>query len=444
MKVEGCRRLVLILAALLLCCLGGCGEVKTPVDIIEMNAFHKENDTGDIVVYINWKNISRDKVIDALTLSVYCDSDPENIFECQVLEPDGVMPDLGNNRYFYTLGQNELPTQEITALYVSISEVFFTDGSTWENGEQDDFMLVEVDGHKGEGEFPAKLNAVHFYSNNDNPALSQVVYFQIDWTNISVTNSIVDVVYKISAKSSDGGDAVYFFRYYEPSEWVSISSDNGDKIYTDFKNAPALCENDAEIYEFCIYKVIDSHGIVWENSDSSGQIEISLDGKKGYAFDNDFSNASVRKLIDRIAEEAEKQGVDLDEPDVAVKDRGYCLLRYKDIDIRVELYNDNEVDPYNVRFICYMEPTGEELDILLQELREKMEPLRLCICAAALTELPYADVLQSVDDYNNNDKSSIEFSDASYKSFESVFLYKEMGEEALCCVFAAGRDFDEN
>lgn len=443
------RALGLFLMVMIMLSLGGCGKAANPVEIVELNVFrmYNYNYCEAIGIYIKWKNTSSDKVIDALTLSV-CSDLEEQPFECQIFEPDGIMPGLYNNDHLFFINDYEVPLKDAKVLSIVISEVCFTDGSRWEGSAQEQSVLAEVDGHKGEGEFPARLNTVSFYGNGRDLSSYQSIWFEVDWTNISKTNSIIDVVYKIIAKSGDGKviccedgeDAIYFSRYFSSGDWVSTSSDRSDFRYLDVPTISLLRENNAILYELSIWKVIDSKGIVWENPDPDNGIEVAINGRKGFAFGNDFSNESIQELIDRIAEEAGKQGLDLGMPDVFIQKQAYCLLRYADVDIRVELTWKNEVSPYVVRFAFYSLPSDMEPEAWIQDLKEKMVQFKLCICAAVLADLPYSEVIQKVEDYCKHDKEHIEFDDRSYTSFDGIFLYNDKdGNTALFGMFAAGR-----
>lgn len=443
------RTFWLLLVGMLLLLLGGCGKAANPVEIIQLNVFHIYNDEDTVGIYIKWRNISDDKIIDALTLSVCSDLDEEP-FECQIFEPDGIMPGLYNNEHIFAINEYEAPLKDIKVLSIVISEVCFTDGSRWEANAQEQPVLAEVDGQKGEGEFPARLNSVFFYGEGRDSQTYESVKFQVDWTNISQTNSIIDVVYKIVVKSGDGNvicdedgeDAIYVSDYFNPYVQVSSLSDYSEIKYLNGPTVSLLRENDAVLYELSICKVVNSQGIVWENHDPDSGIKVAVNGKKGFAFSNSCSNESIQELIERIAEEGGKQGLDLGLPDVFVQEQEYCVLRYADVDVRVELARDNEVSPYKVRFAVYSQPSDMDPEVWIQDLKEKMNPFRLCICAAVLTDLPYTEVIQKVGEYNQNNMESIEFNDTSYAFFEKSFLYNnEYGDTALYGMVAVGRGF---
>ncbi len=431
----------LLLAVMALLMLGGCGQTAPPVEIVELNVFSVHGDGEKIGFFIKWKNVSRDKVVDTVILSVRSDLDNQP-FECQIFEPDGIRPGLWNNDHLFFMYTYEMPQQDAKALSIAVSEVCFTDGSRWEAGEREQPILVEVDGHKGEGEFPARLHSACFYEDIENSPSYRSLKLQVDWTNTSETNSIIDVMYKITGKSIDGNDTIYFSSHFSLDDWVSASSDYNKNDILDWPTSSVLLERDSSIYELSIWRVVDSKGIVWENPDSDSAIKVVMRGKKGFAFDSASSNASVQELIGRIAEETEKQGLDLGVPEVSVKEQDYCLLRYADVDVRVELSKDNEVYPHSVRLACYLPPSDMEPEPYLQELEKKMESLRICMCAAVLTDLPYTEVIEKVDQYNHDhdDIKRIEFSDTWYNFGDGIFLYDdEEGETGVCGMFTAGK-----
>lgn len=119
---------------------------------------------------------------------------------------------------------------DTAALEVSILQIGYTDGSLWESGENPSVMPVEIDGRKGRGTFPVQINEAVFYTSSET---SPFIDFQIDWTNLSETDSIIDVVYKITAKSSygtlipanNGDDSIYVADALSASEWTAPGSD---------------------------------------------------------------------------------------------------------------------------------------------------------------------------------------------------------------------------
>lgn len=90
----------LLLAVMALLMLGGCGQTASPVEIVELNVFSVHGDGEKIGFFIKWKNVSRDKVVDTVILSVRSDLDNQP-FECQIFEPDGIRPGLWNNDHLF-------------------------------------------------------------------------------------------------------------------------------------------------------------------------------------------------------------------------------------------------------------------------------------------------------------------------------------------------------
>ncbi|MCM1119017.1 MAG: hypothetical protein NC543_06620 [bacterium] len=446
------RTLGWLLLIMILLLVTGCGrETKPPIEVIELNAFRVYDSGEKIGIYFNWKNVSEDKVIDALTLSV-CSDQEEQPFECQCFEPDGIVSGACNKDQLFFIDENEVSLKDAKVLSIVVSEVCFTDGSAWEGSAQGLHAQVEVDGHKGEGEFPVRVNTLHFYEDGGVENLYPSIKLQVDWSNSLKTDNVIYVLYKLIAKSGDGEvicledgqDAIYLPKYFHSYEQVFGVFDYCDIRYLDGPTVSLLHENNVLSFEMSVCKVVSSKGVVWDNPDPSSGIEVVVNGRKGFAFDNNCSNESVQELIERIEEEAGKQGVDLGIPQVFIKEWAYCLLRYADVDVRVELSWDNQVSPYQVRFAFYAQPSDMEPEVWLQDLRERMEPLRLCICAAVLTDLPYTEVLQKVADYNQNDRESVEFDGTTYASYEGIYLYdNEAGDTGLFAIFAVGRGFSD-
>ncbi len=422
----------------------GCAIKKSPAEILAFSAFYMDYHSGDIGFYIDWRNFSNEKTVDFLILSVSFASEDTQPLRYRILEPEGIAPGEHNRTNRYEIKQYELPSMEITSLEVSILQIGYTDGSVWKNGDNPSVVSAEIDGKKGCGAFPVQINEAVFYASSET---SPFIDFQADWTNLSETESIIDVVYKITAKSSygtaipakDGAEAIYAADDFSASKQPAPGSD----YHSDKKSIMRLLfsREDAAIYEISVCKAVDSNGTVWENSDESDRIAVIFCGKKGYRFGDNVSNPSIQALVHRIAEESQKYDLDLEEPEIFVREHNYCILRYAGVDIRAELSETNEVLPDKVGFIYYSKGLHKQTEANLLAYLDKMRSLRLCICAAALTELPYEEVIQKVEEYNKNSESQIDFEDPAYATYETGnSVLDKYGVQNPCGVFAVGKD----
>ncbi|HBA48735.1 MAG TPA: hypothetical protein DCZ91_13245 [Lachnospiraceae bacterium] len=410
MKKTKLAVLVLMLISLFL--LSDCGKAKSPVTLHTFRLFHTDMSSGDIALYIEWENSSRNKMVDSLILSMSHKSDSAHPLLVQLQEPGGVEPQSSNSRKWIVLEHSELPDKETASYDVSIRQVNFTDGSIWESDGAQAVLSVEVDGQKGDGAFPVRLNQAHFYESSPQPREElDPIYFQIDWTNLSQTDSIIGVVYQIVAKTAEGNiipngegcDVTYISRFYaDPEQWISPSADNA--IFTEsvpaFSAACAFRKGGAAIFEVTVCRVIDSNGIVWEAPDNDRPIGSVLTGKKGYSFLDNAPNASVQTLIKRIQTEATICGLgDLGQPAVSIKDQNYCLLRYEDIDVRVELSEKNEVLAGKTSLVLYAVLQYDDGAAFIQAFNTRLSLLIRCVCTAVLTDRPYSELIQKLDEF---------------------------------------------
>lgn len=430
------------LAALLI--LAGCSRREAPAKILAFHAFYTDYSSGSIGFYIDWQNVSSEKTVDFLILSISFDSKDAAPMRYRILEPEGIAPGTQNTRNNFEIKQVDLPSEGITSLQVSILQVGYTDGSVWENGGNPAVLSCEIDGEKGEGAFPAQINEAVFYTTSET---SISINCQLNWTNRSKTASILEVVYKITAKSADGAvipdkhgsNALFITEKFSSSQWCMSGLDHffsqGTLSIYDFnQKSPA-------IYETSICKAVDSKGNVWKNLEENDKITAIFCGKKGYRFGTHASTPSIQALIHRIAEEGKKYALDLSDPELFIREQSHCILRYADVDVRAELSETNEVLPDKTGFVYYSQGISERTNANLQSYLDKMSALRLCICAAALTELPNQEVIQKVDAYNNNKENHIDFPDPAYETFEDLSrLLDKYGTPNPCGIFTAGKD----
>lgn len=425
------------LILLVLFCTVRCRTASVPARVLAFNAFYKSYDSGDIGFYIDWRNNSRDKTIDSIVLSISGGIDGEEPLKYHIMEPSGVMPGTRNHISLHTIPQYSLPDGKITSLSVSVIKTRFTDGSIWKKEQDSPDITAKIDGKKGYGIFPVRLNEALAYT----PSTS-FMRFQADWTNLSETDSIIGIVYKITAKSPygtpvtdlNGNDTVYLTDDYADSEWIQPGSDNNVvEQYTWYE------DHSGSIYEISVCKVIGENGAVWINPDENDRILTIVNSKKGYHFSDHSSNTSVQSLVGRISEESSKCGLHMDSPEIFIKDQNYCILRYDGVDIRVELSENNEVLPVKVEFIFYSKiPFTDETNIP-KSVSDKMKALRICVCASVLTDLPYEETIQRVKEYNNNEESGIDFSDPSYETIDYIYQHTDKYFSKIYFgIFAAG------
>lgn len=368
-------------------------------------------------------------------------------------------PQEHNNKTLISLEEKDLPDLQPDAeLEIRIQQVNFADGPSWE----DDVELstpdcsAAIDGEKRIGIYPAVLNQALFYEASQCPSAYDPLNFQVDWTNISETSSIIGLIYRITARRADGsivnngdGESCTFVScYYEdPSQWIPPSSDN--KVFNEkipASVALAFRENHASVFEISIYKVIDSYGIIWEAPAKPTTIEAVLTGKKGYFFSSQVSNKSVQALLDQIEAESLKYDLQLGDVCVSIKDKDYCLLRYEDVDIRVELSDQNEVLPNKIAIVYYSVRQYDNFEVYVQSILNKMDVLRRCICSVSLTDVSSEDIAEALQNYKINTGGEtyfqpILFGTKSYNSFEMVLnVLDENSNVILCDVFAVGED----
>lgn len=440
------------LLLVLLFCINGCGKTKEPVELLNFRAFHPDSKWEDIVVYVDWVNQSEEKKIDGVILQIVCNEDDDQTFQCVLLEPEAVLPDTHNQKNMIMLQQAELPDLELHSLTASVLQVNFTDGSVWKSNGETLSVTARVDGDRGTGTFPVRLNEALFFEGYENPGMVNPIYFQVDWTNISRQESVLAVEYEITAKTSDGSiisdekgrDGLSVSEYYEDaSKWILPELDNNVVTHYifDYDFVKACREKGAAIYEIAICRVIDSKGIVWENPDPDDKIISVVCGKKGYAFKTESTNESVAELIKRIADRAEQYELSLEDPLVYIRKQAYCVLRYENVDIRVELSDMNETIPDKVAFIFYSRRPEDDFEGYVQSCLEKISALRLCICPAVLFDRPCEEFMEMLEEYNENPDTYLNCDDWTSGVFGQVVnLLDVNGNVMNCTVIEIGRD----
>lgn len=443
---------------LLLILAGGCG-VEEPVAFLSFRPFHTGLNSDEIGFYIDWQNTSKDKSIDSLVLSMYDSSDPEQSFLVRLLELEDVTPQGHNNQKITVLPRENLPSMEFGTLCVSLHQVNFSDGSSWE-AKGTTVLSAEVDGQTGSGAFPVELKQALFYEESANPFQVSPMNFQIDWTNHLKTDSIIGVVYQITARTAEGtvipnaegNDVTYVSRFYkEASQWTAPCAKNVivEEAISAFSAASAFRQGGAVRFEISVCRAIDSSGTVWENSTETPPIETVLLGKKGYSFLLEAPNASVAALVERISQESSRCGIELGEPAIFMEDGSFCVLRYEDVDVRVELSDDNEVLPDAAALMYYSVKQFDHFEVYVQSVINQMVLLRRCICTAVLTDLSASSLAQALDayalgNYLETSYGQIDIDGSFYGTFEMLAnILDEHSNIVLCDEFAIGKELND-
>ena len=445
------KHMILALALLPLLLAAGCGTDR-PAALLSFRPFRVGPDSTETGFYIDWQNTSKDKTIDSLILSVSDDSTQS--FTLRLQEAEGVAPQGHNSRKIVVVDRPELESAEPGALSLSLSQVNFTDGTFWEAGEAAVTLPADADIQTDSGGFPVELKQALFYETSAQPYRVEPLHFQADWINLLESESIIGVTYQVAAKTADGavvpnvsGDPVtYVSQFYEDTQqWTPPSSKN-EVFMAAVTVATAFRENGAVRFELSVCRGIDSSGRVWENTDEAIPIQTVLTGKKGYSFLWETPNPSVAALIDRIAGEVSRAGVELTPPAVFIEDGSFCLLRYEDVDVRVELSADNEVLPNSVAFVYYSVKQFEDFENYVQSVTDRMDLLWRCICPAVLTDLRASDLTQtlgefSIDDHSHNPTRRASINGGSYEAFEELTnILDERFNIVLCDMFAIGKE----
>jgi len=434
--------------------------VNEPVTLLSFRSFHTGLNSSEIGFYIDWQNTSTDKTIESLVLSMYDSFDPEQSFLVRLLELEGVAPQDHNNQKITVLPRENLPSMEFGTLCVSLHQVNFSDGTSWKK-ERTTVLSAEVDGQTGSGEFPVELKQANFYEESANPSQVAPINFQIEWINQLETDSIIGVVYQITARTAEGtvipnaegNDVTYVSQFYkEASQWAAPFAKNvvvNEKIPA-YSAASAFRQGGAVRFEISVCRAIDSSGIVWENPTEAPSIETVLLGKKGYAFLWETPNASVAALVDRIMKESSCCGIELGEPAIFIEDGSCCVLRYEDVDICVRLSENNVVLPDKVALMYYSVKQFDDFERYVQSVIDQMVLLRRCICTAVLTDLSTSALAQALDEYAlgnylETSYGQVDIDGSSYCTFERLTnILDEKSNIVLCDEFAIGKELNDH
>ena len=150
----------------------------------------------------------------------------------------------------------------------------------------------------------------------------------------------------------------------------------------------------------------------------------------------------MKKLGNKVTAALKKYGIKKSKPLIYVREGDFAILRYDDIDLRVELTKKGKLSPYMVSFVTFY-TRGEFIDQIEEGVSVRDMNVAKSILPCVLTKMKKKEILEKVDEFYHNDKSYIDFSDHSYDTFDDFStIFSEDGAMLISEVLGVGVDFD--
>ena len=422
-------------------CLCACSARTT--QITKLNLYTKEVSSNPMVyMHLEWYN-AENLTADALEVSFrgnFTDKyqDEEQVV-IRLLCPEGVskaQTGIVDDHEMKFLLDGETYEAELT-------KVTYSDGSVY-IPEQTETRTAAVNTMIN-SPFPALLEEMNVYCQYEGDRNRDI---NVSWTNDS-DQPLKGVIFKVTGwnldktvcKDSNGEDAAAYIPSF-PENGISPGEKSPDYHFDLSWYSYSWIEN-ARAYDVSIWRAVTQDGTVYENSSDSNKVSAVLLGKKGYAFSDSTDSAPVKKLISNLEKAFSDYDLPFENPKIFIRKKDYCLLRYDDLDVRVELNQDGSISKGTASFVYYFKRSLISDETEKQKILDTCASLRLSVYPAVLTDIPRDEVVRKIEEFNNNDLEYIDFSDTSYDTFEeSTLLYDEFKFYYVCMVEACGKNFD--
>lgn len=414
---------------------------RDPVELVTFSIYGNQfTNIYEFLMHVDFINRTADKTVEQAELTVkgiFRNNEEETETAFRLFETEGVQSDEHNHEHEHQT--DVFKDNETYTAY--ISKAYFTDGSVWENTDQSGKISASVWGANTNESSPLRLLEANFYRQYEG---ASDIEFNIDYINTSADSAIKAAVFEIVPKTADGSvcqktdgtDHIIFYPVI-PDVSVAPGSDNSQYHYTiPFRGTADL--SSAVIFEIRAIRTVTEDGRIYSSSEAEPLRCVML-GKKGYDFSTKCNLKSVNRLIKDLKQRFNDYGMDEGDPLVYIRDHEYCVLRYKDADIRAELDESNELKTDAVSFsACFSR--DDYLDLEKTETSTQMiDNLFRIIFCTVLDEAPYDQMLAAVNDYLENDSSYIVLNDQSlYVTEDGGLIYGENSELLINIIAGTG------
>lgn len=343
--------------------------------------------------------------------------------------------------------------QEIT---VYVSKAVDLDGNVWRNhnGYTETFISSDL--------IPLQEKPVQLCEGNleYNRPRKEDYDLYVNWKNISPEYSILNVFLKIYGTDEFGKVLINNGQNCEMIIPVECQPDIRDAILPNSDNllfSEIINNNDVSWVKKCshimltIERAITTDGRIWINTNNEDAVDLILDGKKGYSFNEKYKTTEVKKITKELKESIENEtdyGLFSDEPLVSMKESEYLILRYPQVDIMIGVDADGQISEEYVGIAYYNklsenkalnQRVAEEANVMISLLLKKIYPL-------VLVDLHDEFVNDSTSSYSGIDaiEHDIDLKNGAYKT---VFKYGTMldsdGEKNLVLMEMIGKNLTE-
>ncbi len=413
-----------------------------PVTIHDFAVFGQ--DLYSHTIYIDWENKMEDASVLYLELKIavmdengepveiYGTGDSSVIFHMDQETP--VAPGMHNSEKYIRFDAHSAIDRNYT---VSLKRVALDDGRIWNASDDPVTAKASLNGKVRKTD-AIRLNEANIYKESSTAYSNRI---NIGWSNTADTD-LIYAVFLVQAIDSEGnvitGDyKPYYITAYDES-WAPIAYAHSDANAYIFEVSASSYDFPSGQKRFRVSAVyaVDTAGNVYP--DNSGEYaDVILLYKKGYPFCDVSKDKAVQSLKDSLMASLSENGLEAEEPQIAVKENSWITFRFADYDIRAEYsYGSNSFD--NVSFALYCMHGDIRDETKQQKIYEIYKNLIRAVIPVFLPET--ADEGERIEEYLNSDIAYIDFEDTSIDTYEdSAMMLDENDDYVYALIFGAGR-----
>lgn len=322
------------------------------VDSIQLFTTDMKENSSESFVYIKWKNLSFIKDVDYVEFTIKgLDKGSKNFAKIRVKDDECVKPLKPNQKTVF-----KLPFETDSAKYAVNAEVIaYEDGSKWRNDSESNTIELSMNKETDKGSFPVRITEALAWHSQPNE-----VQYDLSWNLLNDNADILAIVAR--ARCYDEKGRILSDEEGMDTFYLEITDDYGDESELNIlspwgKESDALLlDNNAssvDTVKVALIKAVDVNGNVYCSNDEP-EVSLKTIGRIGFPFEEDTSNESIKAFIVRMEDNFDEEGLDYHDPRIYENER-FALIRYSDLDIRVELGENGSVRDGEVSCCKYMD-----------------------------------------------------------------------------------------
>lgn len=371
---------------------------------------------------VKWKNLSFIKDIDYVELTIKgLDEGGSNSVKIRTADGICVKPFKSNQKTIYKLPFDT----DSTDYAVNVDVISYADGSQWRNESEGNTLELSMNKETDSGTFPAKIREAMAWHNQPDE-----LQYDLSWDSTDEDSGIIALVVRARCYDENGNilsDEEGNNTFYSGITDAFEGDAELNALYPGETESTGLfmgaVTNAVDTVRIGLVKAVDTDGNVY-CSDGEPEILLETTGKKGFPFEEKTDNQSLNAFISRMESNFREEGLDYNKP-VVYQNESFALMRYPDLDVRVEMDASGSVRSGEVSCCKYMDFSDEKEYAVIGK-------AQIAIMIASMENAEYSDDLrEQLKDLFIGGMPGYVYADRVYSYLQGYKYYLKDGETGI-------------